>query len=281
MHKTARGWLLGASFSIGASIAGMGLYGDSNSWWNNEPFTTNILSSLSTALMGLPFAIILVSTITQERAAEIQAHRLREHLIALSIEYNSEIEANCPTSQISELIDLLATLSRPEPQDKYGDLRKHGKEARGRIEAETRAWRKSQTKASERFPQLWQETFQDHGERRPDLAYLRTNLLGLVYQLDEVGQQYRALRMDWPALIHLPGIAAEIRLLTTDDAASNRMHREILGGVDLQVIEPAFLGTVQQELQTINTWGERIQQLERWLKAQPSQRKISLKAIRG
>lgn len=59
-------WLVRAaiiSVSTGTGLAGLGLYLDTRDWWSHHPYATNMYSTLSGALLGLPVSVIVVATI--------------------------------------------------------------------------------------------------------------------------------------------------------------------------------------------------------------------------
>jgi hypothetical protein len=57
-------WLLG----IAATVAGA--WGDATGWWDNKNFMSNLASSATGALFGLPLALVFVQHITNRQASE-------------------------------------------------------------------------------------------------------------------------------------------------------------------------------------------------------------------
>jgi hypothetical protein len=55
-------WLLGAGLVV------LGWIGDSRGWWKDRPFLTNLVSSLTAALFGIPFALVILERIANARA---------------------------------------------------------------------------------------------------------------------------------------------------------------------------------------------------------------------
>jgi hypothetical protein len=50
----------------------IGFIADTNRWWADRPFLTNILSSVTTACFGVPFALLILATLTAQQSDRIQ-----------------------------------------------------------------------------------------------------------------------------------------------------------------------------------------------------------------
>ncbi|WP_326650481.1 hypothetical protein [Streptomyces sp. NBC_01750] len=53
---------------LGLSMAALGIIGDANGWWDNRAFLTNLLSSLTGLLIGVPFALAVLSHLADAQA---------------------------------------------------------------------------------------------------------------------------------------------------------------------------------------------------------------------
>ncbi|TXS56544.1 hypothetical protein [Streptomyces sp. t39] len=54
-------WLVYCCLPAGIAMAGLGIYGDEHGWWNDRGFLTNLLSSFTGLLIGVPFALVVLS----------------------------------------------------------------------------------------------------------------------------------------------------------------------------------------------------------------------------
>ncbi|GAA4090678.1 hypothetical protein GCM10022233_87500 [Streptomyces shaanxiensis] len=50
---------------------GLGIYGDSHHWWDNRGFLTNLISSLSSLLFGVPTALFVLGSLGEAQAASV------------------------------------------------------------------------------------------------------------------------------------------------------------------------------------------------------------------
>jgi hypothetical protein len=68
-------WLV--LWSAGAVLLGLGWWGDQAGFWSSKPFVTNVFSSLTAALFGVPLALIVLQRlgVTQAEAVEARAAR--------------------------------------------------------------------------------------------------------------------------------------------------------------------------------------------------------------
>ncbi len=53
-------WVTYVSVPLGTCMAVLGLIGDSHGWWENRSFLTNLLSSTTSVLFGIPTALIVL-----------------------------------------------------------------------------------------------------------------------------------------------------------------------------------------------------------------------------
>ena len=78
-RETPRGlrilWL--ALWGAGVLLLGLGQWGDQAGFWSSKPFVTNVFSSLTAALFGVPLALIVLQRlgVTQAEAVEARAAR--------------------------------------------------------------------------------------------------------------------------------------------------------------------------------------------------------------
>ena len=58
---------------LGVGLVVLGWIGDSHHWWTDRPFLTNLVSSVTTALFGIPFALVILGRIAHARASREEA----------------------------------------------------------------------------------------------------------------------------------------------------------------------------------------------------------------
>jgi len=54
---------------LGVGLVVLGLIGDAHDWWKDQPFLTNVMSSVTAALFGIPFALVILGRIAKARAS--------------------------------------------------------------------------------------------------------------------------------------------------------------------------------------------------------------------
>ena len=58
---------------LGVGLVVLGWIGDSRGWWKDRPFLTNLVSSVTAALFGIPFALVILGRIANARARREEA----------------------------------------------------------------------------------------------------------------------------------------------------------------------------------------------------------------
>ncbi|MET9901199.1 hypothetical protein [Streptomyces sp. NPDC006446] len=53
---------------IGAALVWFGWYGDGHGWWVHRPFVTNLLSSLTGLMFGIPLALFVLARLSKDQA---------------------------------------------------------------------------------------------------------------------------------------------------------------------------------------------------------------------
>lgn len=74
-------WVLSAlSVALGLIALGAGLWADTQGFWRLGPFATNVASSVTTGLFGLPVAVLLISALTDSSIRHRQRVNLQESI---------------------------------------------------------------------------------------------------------------------------------------------------------------------------------------------------------
>ncbi|MGQ4722521.1 hypothetical protein [Streptomyces tunisiensis] len=74
---TAVRWTVGICLPVALIFLAGGLYGDHRGWWNDQAFLTNLASSLTSLLFGLPFALLVFNSLGEAQAQRREERRVR------------------------------------------------------------------------------------------------------------------------------------------------------------------------------------------------------------
>lgn len=74
----------------GVFLAG-GLFGDSQGFWGNKPFATNVLTGLTGALFGIPLALLVFQQISNQQDAQREARAARRLASRVSAELHASV----------------------------------------------------------------------------------------------------------------------------------------------------------------------------------------------
>jgi hypothetical protein len=104
---------------MGGATFVAGTWGDSQGWWAPHAFLSNVASSATSGLLGLPFALVVIQHIAA-RQADIRERREVQHLAArLAAELAADARRLSRPSGLSALQsairDARTTLAAPEP----------------------------------------------------------------------------------------------------------------------------------------------------------------------
>jgi hypothetical protein len=104
-------WLV--LWSAGVVLLGLGWWGDEVGFWSSKPFITNVFSSLTAALFGVPIALVVVQRlgVTQAEAVEARAAR---RLAATVVEDLASAAPRLRPGPLSDLRDAEAELGKVE-----------------------------------------------------------------------------------------------------------------------------------------------------------------------
>jgi len=80
----------------GISLAITGVAGDVWQWWSDWPFLTNLLSSISGALIGIPVALFIIQQLAMIQAESMVSRRERATAAALVLRLRINIERVVP-----------------------------------------------------------------------------------------------------------------------------------------------------------------------------------------
>lgn len=65
-------WLCLILPMLGTGCVAVGVLGDANAWWDNQPFLTNLVSSMASALFGIPLALVVFQRLTAAQADRLE-----------------------------------------------------------------------------------------------------------------------------------------------------------------------------------------------------------------
>ena len=88
---------------VGAALFVIGLIGDDLCWWQGLSFWPNAMTSLSGFFFGVPVALVLLSTITQEREDKSERDKLEQLSSTAWDQYVQRVTAFCAPDRIRVL----------------------------------------------------------------------------------------------------------------------------------------------------------------------------------
>ncbi|MBZ9645644.1 YqaE/Pmp3 family membrane protein, partial [Streptomyces sp. PSKA30] len=164
---------------VGVFILIIGVIGDSRGWWEGRNFLTNLCSSFTGVLFGVPFALIVVSRLTDAQT-EILEQRAGRRLVHKAVnDFEEAIRAVFPEPN-----------SQPGPDGLLDLISARYSEAYRKLESAHAAY----IAAEDQLPEPFQETPDERFERpmeeiAPDLALVMENARSAVIELNGLFQQ--------------------------------------------------------------------------------------------
>ncbi|WP_041181216.1 hypothetical protein [Mycobacterium canetti] len=132
-YSAGRRWGFGASMLLGAGLFTAGLTGDCLGWWKVLAFWPNAMTSLAGFFFGVPIALVLLSTIDQERENKSQRDKLEQLSSTAWDQFVHRVEAFCAPDRI-EALHLVAKQLAPIWADIATQIVHFGRRDRGRHE---------------------------------------------------------------------------------------------------------------------------------------------------
>jgi hypothetical protein len=117
-YTHGRRWSLAVSMVIGVGLFGCGVAGDIPGWWSGLGFAPNAVTSLSGFFVGVPIALVLLSTISAEREEKSQIDKVEALSAAAWADYSHKVTAFCSDERIAALNFAGAALA-----DRWDDYR--------------------------------------------------------------------------------------------------------------------------------------------------------------
>lgn len=74
---------------LGIGFLSLGLVSDQLGWWTNRPFLTNLVSGMTSACFGVPFALLILSSITARETSAVQRRNAR-NLLSSALDWLEE-----------------------------------------------------------------------------------------------------------------------------------------------------------------------------------------------
>ncbi|MFF8696253.1 hypothetical protein ACF08W_28980 [Streptomyces sp. NPDC015144] len=92
------------SVPVGLLATALGVYGDTRGWWDNRGFLTNLVSSFTSLLFGVPTALVVLSHLQGKQAEAMERRAVKNRAEAAKQAYR----------------ELALQLVRPEARTNYG-----------------------------------------------------------------------------------------------------------------------------------------------------------------
>jgi hypothetical protein len=83
---------------MGISVLALGVYGDSQAWWDSYPFVTNVLSSTCGVFFGIPFAVLVLQRLIAGQESASQAETINRMYVASAAELVAAVDMFTPGS---------------------------------------------------------------------------------------------------------------------------------------------------------------------------------------
>ena len=113
---------------VGGGLFVLGLVGDHRHWWKDVSFWPNVMTSLSGFFFGVPIALVLLATITQEREDKSQRDKLEQLSSTAWGQFVLRVTGFCATDRIfvlhlaaKQLAPLWADISTQIDRFAHGD----------------------------------------------------------------------------------------------------------------------------------------------------------------
>ncbi|MFC8226490.1 hypothetical protein [Streptomyces sp. NPDC057287] len=114
---------------MGLAAGAVGLWGDCLDWWGDHAFLGNLLTSITSLLIGVPFALLFVSRLNDDRNDAVARRAAKRRAYVVVTEFTTKTRAHFKAStdtdrqsdleevksRMSPLLTQLRPASRPEP----------------------------------------------------------------------------------------------------------------------------------------------------------------------
>ena len=77
----------------GTVFIAVGVVGDASNWWKDKPFLTNLVSSMASAMFGIPLALVVFQRLTALQAERLEKRAAYRMLHLASIEMQAAVSA--------------------------------------------------------------------------------------------------------------------------------------------------------------------------------------------
>ncbi|MEU0427112.1 hypothetical protein ABZ235_26500 [Streptomyces canus] len=90
----------------------LGVYGDSRGWWEHRGFLTNLTSSLTSVMFGIPTALLLLSALSNAQAEALQRQQVRRRARRAFEAFQRVLLAGFTATDLPQLRTLKANVDR-------------------------------------------------------------------------------------------------------------------------------------------------------------------------
>ncbi|MFC8066091.1 hypothetical protein [Streptomyces sp. NPDC057293] len=138
-------WVTYVSVPLGTCMAVLGLIGDSHGWWENRSFLTNLLSSTTSVLFGIPTALIVLSWLGTHQAEVLERRAALRRTRLAARELRETLFRNLRSDDAAVALGHVANLRRPASMRQASLREIYREDLNNRVsdEASTR-WREAQ-----------------------------------------------------------------------------------------------------------------------------------------
>lgn len=128
------------SIFMGAALVIIGVVGDCRGWWHDLSFVPNAITSLAGFFVGVPVALVLLSTITQEREDKSERDKLEQLSSTAWEQFAQRVTAFCAPDRI-RVLHLAAKRLAPVWADSSTQIRRFAGWDRGEAPADQEEYR--------------------------------------------------------------------------------------------------------------------------------------------
>ncbi|MFE1028300.1 hypothetical protein ACFW5I_27660 [Streptomyces sp. NPDC058818] len=97
--------------TLGALLAGTGLWLDHTSWWDGHSFLVNLVSSLTSLCFGVPTALLVLSHLGNAQADARRSRRAADFASAEIEEFHASLTSTFNTGNVADLYSEARTLT--------------------------------------------------------------------------------------------------------------------------------------------------------------------------
>lgn len=105
-------WTTYVCLPLGIAAAVAGIYGDAHGWWDERGFLTNLLSSMTSVLFGIPTALLVLGRLGAQQAEALERREIERRARLAVFRFQEAVQQNLAITDMAILRRTLGDLSR-------------------------------------------------------------------------------------------------------------------------------------------------------------------------